>query len=86
MFITSKEEHEIIKWHIVSSYQIRYNTSARLNPPSATTSPSVTCSVRNRRHTPPCLTPPPTRHASGTRIGLMDSAVPVEAMIGVWEV
>ena len=59
---------------------------ARSGTSLSTTSPSVACSVRKHRHTPPCLTPPPTRHASGTRIGLMDSAVPVEAMIGVWEV
>ncbi|MBQ4441856.1 MAG: hypothetical protein II899_07130 [Bacteroidales bacterium] len=59
---------------------------ARPGTSLSTTSPSGACFVRKHRHTPPCLTPPPTRHASGTRIGLMDSAVPVEAMIGVWEV
>ena len=49
--------------------------------PCGTTSPSVTCSFRNRRHAPPLAYAALTRHASATRIGLMDGTVPVEAMV-----
>ena len=40
------------------------------------------CSVRNRRHAPSLAYTGVNRHASATRIGLMDSTVPVEAMVG----
>ena len=50
--------------------------------PCGTTSSSVACSVRNRRHAPPLSLTASNRHASDTRIGLMDSTVPGEAMVG----
>ena len=40
-------------------------------------------SVRNHRHAPPLSYSGLNRHASATRIGLMDSTVPVEAVVGV---
>ena len=49
---------------------------------SVTTSPSVACSVHNRRHAPPLSLTASNRHASGIRIGLMDSTVPIEALVG----
>ncbi len=42
---------------------------------SVTTSPPVACSVRNRRHASPLS------YTACTRIGLMGSTVPVEAMV-----
>ena len=56
-------------------------TSAMWRTSSATTSPSGACSARSRRHAPPLSYTAPNCHASGTRIGLMDSTMPVEAMV-----
>ena len=48
---------------------------------SATTSPYGGCSARNRRHAPSMSYTGVNRHASDTRIGLMDSTVPIEALV-----
>ena len=56
-------------------------TSAKPRTSSVTTSPSGACSVRNRRPAPPLSYTAATRHASATRIGLMDSTVPIEALV-----
>ena len=44
--------------------------------------PSVACSVRNRRHAPSLSHTASTRHTAFTLIGMMDSTVLVEAMVG----
>ena len=42
---------------------------------------AVASSVLNRRHAPPLSHTASNRHASDTRVGLMDSTVPIEAMV-----
>ena len=56
-------------------------TSTRPKPSSPTTSPSVASSVRDPLSRTSLSHAASNRHASDTLIGLMDSTVPVEAMV-----
>lgn len=55
--------------------------SATWRRPCGTIFPSGACSARSRRHAPPLSHTASTRHASDTRIGLMDSTVQEEALV-----
>ena len=56
--------------------------SATWRRPCGMIFPSVACSVRNRRHAPSLSHTASTRHTAFTLIGMMDSTVLVEAMVG----